>query len=235
MTLEERTEILDRSGTTHTMVAAPEVDVRVAAFTIVNDELYVLLDRSEGPQQLPRSAPGRLESIDLQARHLLRTHLGMAEQYMEQLYTLTVEEGGVWRIVVSYVALVSSPDGLQRPGSGRWERATTLDRLGTGDALVFEYALFRVRSKLDYTTIGFNLLPEEFTLSELQSAYETVLGRKLDKRNFRRRMLALGILTVTGSTRRDGSHRPARLYRYRPDRDSTDYLTPPWAAAQEGN
>jgi hypothetical protein len=62
-----------------------------------------------------------------------------------------------------------------------------------------------------------------------------VLDRKLDKRNFRRRMSALGILTVTGSTRRDGSHRPARLYRFRPDRDSSDYLTPPWATAQEGS
>jgi 8-oxo-dGTP diphosphatase len=231
--LDERTEA-ERRDIARDPIATPEVDVRVAAFTIDGEELYLLLDGSAG-QQLPRSAPSRLDSIDLQARDLLRTHLGVPEQYMEQLYTLTVVESSVWRIVVSYVALISSPHGLETPATGRWERATTLDRLGPGDALVFEYALFRVRSKLDYTTIGFNLLPEEFTLSELQSAYETVLDRKLDKRNFRRRMLALGILTVTGSTRRDGSHRPARLYRYRPDRDSTDYLTPPWATAQEGS
>lgn len=235
MNLDERAAIVKGAGTSQAVVPTPEVDVRVAAFTIADDELYVLLDRSDGTQQLPRSALSSLESIDLQARDSLRSHLGAAEQYMEQLYTLTVVEGGVWRIVVSYVALVSSPEGLQKPKAGRWERASSLDLLGQGDALVFEYALFRVRAKLDYTTIGFNLLSEEFTLSELQSAYETVLGRKLDKRNFRRRMLALGILTVTGSTRRDGSHRPARLYRYRPDRDSTDYLTPPWATAQEGS
>jgi 8-oxo-dGTP diphosphatase len=216
-------------------IAAPEVDVRVATFAIAGDELFVLLDRAGEIQQLPRSAPSRLESIDLQASESLRSHLGDAAQYMEQLYTLTVVESGVWRIVVSYVALISNLDGLADPRSGRWERAGALDRLSMGDARVLEYALFRVRSKLDYTTIGFNLLPEEFTLSELQSAYETVLGRKLDKRNFRRRMSALGILTVTGSTRRDGSHRPARLYRYRPDHDSTDYLTPTWATAKEGN
>lgn len=234
MTVDDR-PYLDGTRAAESMVAAPEVDVRVAAFTIADDELYVLLDRSNGIQQLPRSAPSRLESIDLQARESLRSHLGVAGQYMEQLYTLTVVEAGVWRIVVSYVALISSPDGLSSPVAGRWERTADLDQLSAGDALVFEYALFRVRSKLDYTTIGFHLLPEEFTLSELQSAYETVLGRKLDKRNFRRRMSALGILTVTGSTRRDGSHRPARLYRYRPDRDSTDYLTPPWATAQEGS
>ena len=215
--------------------AAPEVDIRIAAFTVANEQLYVLLDRAEGEQQLPRSGVSRFASIDLQARDALRTHLGTSEQYMEQLYTLTVVEGGVWRIVVSYVALISSFDELLAPISGRWALTSSLDQLIIGDTLVFEYALFRIRSKLDYTTIGFNLLPAEFTLSEVQSAYETVLGRKLDKRNFRRRMSALGILTVTGSTRRDGSHRPARLYRFRPDRDSSDYLTPPWATAQEGN
>lgn len=233
MKLDERTEI-ERRDAARELTATPEVDVRIAAFTIASDELHLLLDGA-AEQKLPRSAASRLDSIDQQARDLLRTQLGIPEQYMEQLYTLTVVESGIWRIVVSYVALISSPHGLEPPSTGRWERATSLDRLGPGDALVFEYALFRVRSKLDYTTIGFNLLPEEFTLSELQSAYETVLDRKLDKRNFRRRMLALGILTVTGTTRRDGSHRPARLYRYRPDRDSTDYLTPPWATAQEGN
>ena len=224
----------ERTGT-ELAVAAPEVDIRVAALTIANDQLFVLLDRADGIQQLPRAAPSRLESIDLQARDSLRTHFGAPEQYMEQLYTLTVVEAGVWRIVVSYVALISSAEQLATPRSGRWEQASSLSRLSAGDALVFEYALFRVRAKLDYTTIGFNLLPAEFTLSELQSAYETVLDRKLDKRNFRRRMSALGILNVTGSTRRDGSHRPARLYRYRPDRDSSDYLTPPWATAREGS
>lgn len=216
-------------------LAAPEVDIRVAALTIAGEELYLLLDRAKGKQQLPRSAPSRVESIDLQARATLRSHLGTPEQYMEQLYTLTVVEDGVWRIVVSYVALISSLDQPVEPARGRWQRVSEIDHLSDGDELVCEYALFRVRAKLNYTTIGFNLLPAEFTLSELQSAYETVLGRKLDKRNFRRRMSALGILTVTGSTRRDGSHRPARLYRYRPDRDSSDYLTPPWATAQEGS
>lgn len=234
MVYDDRNEVEARGGS-ELAVATPEVDIRVAAFTIFDDQLYVLLDRADGIQQLPRSGPSRLESIDLHARDSLRAHLGAPEQYMEQLYTLAVVENGIWRIVVSYVALVSSADQLVQPATGRWQRASDLERLSAGDTQVFEYALFRVRSKLDYTTIGFNLLPAEFTLSELQAAYETVLDRKLDKRNFRRRMSALGILTVTGSTRRDGSHRPARLYRFRPDRDSSDYLTPPWATAQEGS
>lgn len=214
--------------------ASPAVDVRVAAFRIVDEALCVLVDQANPDGRLPRSVPRRGDSIDLQARESLRLHLGFPERYIEQLYTLAVVEEGIWRIVVSYVALIGAGD-REKPATGHWAVVANLDLLEQGDALVLDYALFRVRSKLDYTTIGFNLLPEEFTLSELQSAYETVLGRKLDKRNFRRRMSALGILTVTGSTRRDGSHRPARLYRYRPDRDSTDYLTPPWVTAQEGS
>ncbi|MCA9861171.1 MAG: hypothetical protein KC438_15700, partial [Thermomicrobiales bacterium] len=180
--------------------ATPEVDIRVAAFTVANDQISVLLDRTDGIQQLPRSVPNGVESIDQQARNLLRSHLGYPERYMEQLYTLTVVEMGVWRIVVSSVALIGSEDTPTPPARGRWLPVSELDGLSMGDEMVIEYALFRVRSKLDYTTIGFHLLSEEFTLSELQAAYETVLGRKLDKRNFRRRMSALGILTVTGST-----------------------------------
>lgn len=231
--LPERRFNIERGGI-EALISAPELDVRVAAFAIAGEQLQVLLDHGSGRPQLPRTSLDRLEPIDLQARKLLRAYLGGVERYMEQLYTLTADEGGVWRIVVSYVALINGSDEPSGPSPGHWVPVEDLAELGVGDALVLEYAHFRMRSKLDYTTIGFNLLPEEFTLSELQSAYETVLGRKLDKRNFRRRMLALEILTVTGTTRRDGSHRPARLYRYRPDRDSTDYLTPPWATAQEG-
>ena len=70
--------------------------------------------------------------------------------------------------------------------------------------------------KLDYTTIAFNLLPEQFTLRELQRVYEIILHRKLDKRNFRKKILATGILEDTGAKKMEGTHRPARLYRFNP-------------------
>jgi 8-oxo-dGTP diphosphatase len=95
--------------------------------------------------------------------------------------------------------------------------------------MVVEYALVRLRAKLGYTNIAFHLLPELFTLSELQETYETILGRVLDKRNFRRRMIASGIVEQTEDKRREGSHRPATLYRFRPLDDRETYLTPPWA------
>ena len=95
--------------------------------------------------------------------------------------------------------------------------------------MVVDYALMRLRAKLGYTNVAFHLLPEQFTLSELQETYETILARRLDKRNFRRRMIASGILLETEAKRREGSHRPATLYRFRPTDDRESYLTPPWA------
>jgi 8-oxo-dGTP diphosphatase len=81
---------------------------------------------------------------------------------------------------------------------------------------ILRYALQRLRYKLEYTAVGFELLPNEFTLSELQAAYEIVLGEKLDKRNFRRRIAEAGVLVETSRYREiEGQGRPARLYRYR--------------------
>jgi len=81
---------------------------------------------------------------------------------------------------------------------------------------ILAYALRRLRYKLEYTAIGFELLPETFTLSELQDTYELILSEKLDKRNFRRRILEAEIIEAT-AFRRIGEGRPAQLYRYRPD------------------
>ena len=97
------------------------------------------------------------------------------------------------------------------------------------DRMVIDYALVRLRAKLGYTTVAFHLLPPTFTLTELQGAYETILGHPLDKRNFRRRVIAAGILARTDAQRRMGSHRPAALYRFQSLDDRETYLTPPWA------
>jgi 8-oxo-dGTP diphosphatase len=103
-----------------------------------------------------------------------------------------------------------------------------MDRM---DAKIVDYALLRLRAKLGYTTIAFHLLPPTFALSELQGVYEAVLDRALDKRNFRRRIQAAAVLEPTGELRREGSHRPARLYRFRAAHDAGTYLTPAWVTA----
>src|SRR5690606_37800830 len=100
------------------------------------------------------------------------------------------------------------------------------------ERMVLDYALIRLRAKLGYTIIAFHLVPETFTLSELQQTYESILGHQVDKRNFRRRMIASGILLATQEKRREGSHRPAALYRFASPDDQSTYLTPPWATRQ---
>lgn len=210
----------------------PAVELRVAAVTFTRGEIYVLMTSDQHQLTLPKTKPDVNQSLDETAVRLVRTTLGFTEQYMEQLYSLSHSEGDDWSIIVSYIALVRTPEELIAPFEGRWVKLSAMAPLSPSDQRVLDYALFRLRAKLGYTTIAFHLMPELFTLSELQTVFETILGRTLDKRNFRRRMATLGILASTRETRRDGSHRPARLYRFLPDRDPTDYLTPPWASTQ---
>jgi len=80
---------------------------------------------------------------------------------------------------------------------------------------VIDYALRRLQAKLEYSNVAYSLLPAEFTLSQLQRGYEAILTRPLDKRNFRKRMLSLGIIEATGRTATEGRHRPAQLYAFR--------------------
>ena len=95
---------------------------------------------------------------------------------------------------------------------------TALADAGYQHAGILTYALERLRNKLEYTTVGFQLLPERFTLGELQAVYEAVLGRPLDKRNFRRKLELLDILVPLAEHRTAGRARPARLYRLATDR-----------------
>ena len=97
-----------------------------------------------------------------------------------------------------------------------WFSVYDLPPLAFDHEKILNYTLSRLRGKLDYTTIAFNLLPEQFTLRELQRVYEIILHRKLDKRNFRKKILATGILEDTGAKKMEGTHRPARLYSFNP-------------------
>ena len=98
----------------------------------------------------------------------------------------------------------------------RWWPAYRPPPLAFDHVDVLQYAIRRLRYKLEYTALAFQLLPESFTLTELQEAYEHILNEQLDKRNFRRKVLAAGILSETPHVR-GGDHRPAKLYRFRSD------------------
>jgi 8-oxo-dGTP diphosphatase len=98
--------------------------------------------------------------------------------------------------------------------------------LTRSDRTVLDYALLRLRAKIGYTTIAFHLMPKAFSLSDIQQTYETILGRQLDPRNFRRRLVSSGLLQPENRLRREGSHRPAALYSFAGNHDPASYLTP---------
>ncbi|HEV2527595.1 MAG TPA: hypothetical protein VGT61_03965 [Thermomicrobiales bacterium] len=220
----------------------PEIDLRVVALTRDGDRLLVVMaDREPDSgtafaRGLPRGRPDFGTELDRTASAIARRTTGIAEQYLEQLYTISVDQSsrGSWKLVVAWMALISPrPDGVPAlPPGADWVPVTDLPTISRIDRQVIDYALVRLRAKLGYTSIGRYLLTESFTMRELQDVYETILGQPLDKRNFRRRMLATGILTQTDGQRRDGSHRPAALYRFDSEEDQGRYLTPTWSNSQ---
>ena len=119
-------------------------------------------------------------------------------------------------ITVSYLALMRSheADDIVRSPNIQWREVHTLTDLYLAHAEIVKIARQRLVSKLGYSTIAFQLAPEFFTLSELQRIYEIILGESLDKRNFRKRILALEHVVETDQFRKNCAHRPARLYRY---------------------
>ena len=221
-------------------VDAAEISVQVVLLGMTEDGLCTLLRPSsdEASLGLPRGPLHRGESLDEAAARIISSELGLAELFVEQLYTFMRADSARPRLRVAYYALVDARS-LERTQAGLehqaprlapifvpWEGETggpveALDRDGVPYALpeddedVLGMAVKRVRGKLNYTPVGYQLLPERFTLLELQQVHETVLGRPFNKVAFRRRMLGSGELAATGERQRDVGHRPAELYRFR--------------------
>lgn len=208
----------------------PSVTVDIVVFSLVQEEedLRVLLvQRGQPPFEGMWALPGGFiridESLDDAAARELAEETGVAPAYMEQLYTFGAPQRDPRHrvITVAYFAIIPMQDVARQQDSdaadAAWYSLRELPPLAFDHAAIVDYALTRLRYKLEYTSVGFELLPNEFTLTELQRAYEVVLDVALDKRNFRRKILAAEILAPTGSKRREASGRPAKLYRYRDD------------------
>lgn len=209
------------------------VDVRVVLFTVSVKRVLVALQEQSAGWALPRGSPTLAESLDATGTRVLIDHIGIAEQYLEQLYSISHRSEDGWTVTVTYLALALEGASAPLLNRATWFNAAKLPEMNSVDRKIVDYALLRLRAKLGYTTIAFHLLPPSFSLSELQTIYEAVLGQEVDKRNFRRRFQAAGVLEGTGETRREGSHRPARLYRFRAGHDPEAYLTPGWAFGAE--
>lgn len=161
------------------------------------------------------------ETPEQAAHRELSEETGLTVGYMEQLYTFAspTRDPRGYVASVAYFALVKTADHTVTAGSDAseaiWVSVNNIRREGLafdhGDIL--KKGMERLETKVRWAPIGFNLLPEEFTLGELQRLYEAVLQRSLDKRNFRKRILAMGVLTEVGVTSGRPT-RPARLYRF---------------------
>ncbi len=214
-------------------LAAPTVAVDVAVLTVRAGALHVLLAQARrGPfagwWALPGGRVHETESLDEAARRELAAQTALRGVYLEQLFTFGNPKRDPHDRVVSvaYVGLVpdpgdaAGPDAVGKYAEASWRPASRLPALAYDHAAVVRLAVSRVRAKLQYTNLVYTFLPRPFTLTELQSVYEAILGRPLDRRNFRRKVLSLGLLRSLGRVRR-GSHRPAALYAFRHRRPMT--------------
>jgi 8-oxo-dGTP diphosphatase len=193
------------------------VGVDVVVFTIRDDALHVLLAPANTDWRLPSDMVRVDESLDIAARRALAEVAGASDVWLEQLFTFgdVARDPGARVISVAHYALVAANAVREiATRNARWWPVATLPLLVLDHRRIIDYALTRLRNKLSYTTVGFQLLPHRFTLSELQRVYEVILGRALDKRNFRRKVELLGIVKPTREQRASGSGRPAQLYRF---------------------
>ena len=205
-------------------LARPMVAVDTVLFAINEGRLQTyLVELARGTGRGRWAFPGGLvrvgELLDDAARRELRESTGLGAAYLEQLFTFgdPSRDPRAHVVSVAYMALVADSREVGGPGekyaTGKWYEVTRLPELAFDHSLMAEYALKRLKSKLEYTNIAYALLPREFTFAQFEELYAQILGRPLDRRNFRRRILAMGILKRLPHTRR-GPHRPAALYSF---------------------
>jgi len=210
---------------THPATQQVKVAVDNCIFTVVEGRLHLLLiQMTKVPYTGMWALPGGLiqdeESLDAAAGRILNEETGVADVYLEQLYTFgQPDRDPAGRVVsVAYFALIHAAGIALRTQPKyvdvRWWPCANLPPLAYDHDAVAAYARQRLEWKLAYTNIVWSLLPRRFALTELQKVYEAVLGRQLDKRNFRKKILSLGLVEPIGETAMRGAHRPAMLYRF---------------------
>lgn len=202
-----------------------KVAVDAVNFTVRDGELMVLLvEMTKKPFTGKWAFPGGLIDDDERAaeavRRILKESTGLEHAYLEQLATF--DDPGrdpVGRVVsIAYFALMPSEAVTLRTGEkyadARWHPVAKLPRLAYDHDNIAAVALARIQARLGYTNIVWSLLPAEFTLADIHEKYEAILQKKIDRRNFVKKILTLGILSPTGKMRR-GAFRPAALYRFK--------------------
>ncbi len=190
-------------------------------------ELKILLiERNEEPYKDWLALPGYLveqqESIDEAAARILYELTGLRGIFMEQFHTFgEVKRHPQGRVItVAYFAMIRLSGSKElKPVTNYakkaiWHPVETLPELAFDHSAIFNKALQKIKRKIAYQPIAFELLPEKFTLTQLQTLYEAVLNKKLDKRNFRKKMLNYGILKELDEKQKGVSYRAAKLYKF---------------------
>jgi len=203
----------------------PALTADCVVFGLDEDDLKVLLiqrgmEPFKGTWALPGGFVAMDESVENTARRELREETGLANVFLEQLYTFSAPDRDPRdRVVtVAYYALVNlsehAPHASTDAASVAWFSIDDTPTLAFDHAAILATAYERLRGKIRYQPIGFELLPRKFPLRMLQSLYEKILDRPLDKRNFRKRILAMDILEELDEFETDVAHRAARLYQF---------------------
>ncbi len=203
----------------------PAVTVDCVVFGLDDAGLRVLLIERGGPPfegdwALPGGFVRMDEDLEEAARRELAEETGLEEVFLEQLYTFgAVDRDPRGRVVsVAYYALTNIRDHRVRAATdardAAWFEVGKLPGLAFDHDGIITAAIERLRGKIAYRPIGFELLPKKFTLTQLQHLYETILQRELDKRNFRKKVLSLGLLVALDELEKDVPRRRARLYRF---------------------
>lgn len=208
------------------LIIGPAVAVDTLIFTIRENKLMVLLIQiGSGPYEGKWALPGGIvqidETLDRSAKNILKKKAGIKGIYMEQLYTFSGLKRDVRgrMISVAYFALVNSNKlnlkTMDYYSDIDWVDVNKLPKMAFDHKEIIDYGLDRLRAKIEYSNIVYGLLPETFTLTEMQQVYERILGTKIDKRNFRKKILSLDILKGTDKIKQGVRHRPAKLYQFK--------------------
>lgn len=196
----------------------------VVLLTLRDGDLLVRLIDVERPPHFTgvRGLPGGLLRPDETAEDTAlrqvteKANVRSLVVYIEQLATFSrINRDPRGRVVaVAYLALVPWTTLTVREQEGIWVSVHDAKKLAYDHDEILAVALTRLRSRISYSTMLSKLLPTEFTLTEIEEAYETILGRAIDKRNFRKKIAKLGVLSGSAHFKKGGKHRPARLYRF---------------------
>jgi 8-oxo-dGTP diphosphatase len=205
---------------------APILVVDCVVFQLIDDELFVLLvqrqqDPFKGDWALPGAYCAAGETTSDAMARMLKAKAGVETEdlhLVEQLYTFdtVARDPRGHAVSVTYMGLGKDivPEGSKTTQNPQFFPVNRLPKLAYDHADIIRYGHERLKNKATYTNAVFALLPKLFTLSQLQSAYEAILVRPLDKRNFRKKFLSLDLIHATSEMLQSGAHRPARLYAF---------------------